>query len=97
MRSLLQRFRYGPDRRMGRLPGARMTGGTIGRGRVANAEPINDAAAGIMTARTRIMVRCICRINKRAIIVAVSTAGCTHRDTRMAQIRLYGSCSQVPV
>ena len=40
---------------MGRLPGARMTGGTIGRGRVANGGANQRAGAGIMTAATRVM------------------------------------------
>jgi len=43
-----------------------------------------------MTAGARIMVRCICRINKRGIIVAVSTPRCSHRDAGMAGIRCMG-------
>ena len=43
-----------------------------------------------MTARTRIMVRCISRIDKRGITVTVSTAGRTNRDTCMAGIGRMG-------
>ena len=54
---------------MGRLPGARMTGGTIGRGRVANGGADKSSCAGIMTAGTRIM-RFWCRTYKGIIMAA---------------------------
>ena len=68
--------------RMGRLPGTRMTGDTIGRGRVANRGADKNSCAGIMTARTRVMGIRGCAY--KCIIMTVSTARCTNRDTRMA-------------
>jgi len=67
---------------MGRLPGARMTGGTIGRGRVANRGADKNSCAGIMTAGTRVMRFRGCTY--KCVIMTVSTARCTNRDTRMA-------------
>ena len=59
-----------------------MTGGTIGRGRMANGGADKSSCAGIMTAGTRVM-----RFRGGAykcVIMAVSTAGCTYRDAGMA-------------
>jgi len=67
---------------MGRLPGARMTGGTVGRGRVADGRTDQRAAAGIMTARTRIMRFWGCAYKR--IIMAVSTTRCANRYAGMA-------------
>ena len=46
--------------RMQCRPGAGMTGGTIGRYRVAKGCPNQGAAAGVMTARARVMRICCC-------------------------------------
>jgi len=74
--------------RMARLPGARMTGDTVGRDRVANGGADQCAGVGIMTADTRIM-RCRGRAYKR-IIMAVSTTRSTYRDASMAGIVCMG-------
>ena len=73
---------------MGRLPGPRMTGGTIGRARVANGGADQRASPCIMTAGTRVVRFRGCAY--KCIIMAVSTAGCTNRDARMAGIRCMG-------
>ena len=78
--------------RMKCFPGARMTGATVSRCRVAYSRTNKNSCAGIMTTCTRIMDRSICRINKRGITVTVSTARCTYyRDACMARIRCMGS------
>ena len=60
--------------RMCRLPRTCMTGGAVGRGRVADGRSDQGTGARIMTARTGVMVRSIARIDKWCITVAVSTA-----------------------
>jgi len=70
---------------MVRLPGARMTGGTVGRGRVADGGADQCAAAGIMATGTRVMRFWGCAY--KCIIMAASTARCTNRDAGMARIR----------
>ena len=62
-----------------------MTGGTVGRGRVADGGADQRTGAGIMTARTRIMGFWGCAY--KCIIMTVSTAGRTYRDAGMAGIR----------
>jgi hypothetical protein len=74
---------------MGRLPGPRMTGDTVGRGRVADGGADQCAGAGIMAADTRVMGIRSCAY--QCIIMTVSTARCTYyRDTGMARIRCMG-------
>jgi len=74
--------------RMKCFPGARMTGGTIGRCRVANGGADKNSCAGIMTAGTRVMRFRGCTYKR--IIMTASTAGCTYRDASMARIRCMG-------
>ena len=69
---------------MGRLPGARMTGGTIGRARVANSGADQCTATGIMAAGTRVMRFRGCTYKR--VIMAVSTTGCTNCDACMTGI-----------
>ena len=73
--------------RMRRLPGTCMTGGAVGRGRVADGRSYQGTGSRIMTARAGVMVRSIARINKRCVTMAVRTACCANRDTGMAGIR----------
>jgi len=65
-------------------PGANMAGGTVSRARVANGGADQRAAAGIMTAGTCVMGIRSCAY--QGIIMAVSTAACTNRNTGMAGI-----------
>ena len=62
-----------------------MTGGTVGRARVADGGADQRTGAGIMTADTSIMGFWGCTYKR--IIMAVSTAGCTYRNAGMAGIR----------
>ena len=64
------------------IPRTRMTGGTVGRARITYGRTDQHAAAGIMTAGTSVVRFRGCAYKR--IIMAVGTAGCTHRDTGMA-------------
>ena len=69
---------------MRRLPGPRMTGGTVGRGRVADGRTDKRAGSCIMTAGTSVVRFWGCAYKR--VIMAASTAGCTNRDAGMAGI-----------
>ena len=70
--------------RMGRLPGACMTGGTVGRARVAHGRSDQGTTTGIMTARAGIMCFRYCTYQR--IIMTARTISRTYRDTGMAGI-----------
>ena len=74
--------------RMGRLPGARMTGGTIGRGQVADGGADQRASPCIMTADTRVMRFRGCAYKR--IIMAITACGQCDNDARMARIVCMG-------
>ena len=67
---------------MNRIKRIDMTGGTVGRGRVADGRADKCAAAGIMTARTRIMRFWGCAYKR--IIMAVTACGQCYNNARMA-------------